>query len=317
MHEESGIGIEHLHFLQDCFIREISKKGIETIGYYVAKYVGPIDNTFKYDEEELSEVGWYEYNDAYKILKDSRRKSLVTAFEQIQLSNKKFETFIEFTTKYGIDVNTYMYKPKKIVKNDDRRLVSISKTLSWCLRHGIAKLGLNMDSEGYVRLDDIMVHPEVDLKGATIEEVQSVVDNNDKKRFSMITKGTVLMIRANQGHSENVGSMIDNSKLLTKIIVPLEKCIHGTTYKALRQIKISGLNKMSRTHIHCAISEPHDLAVVSGARSNSNVLIYVDMAKAMHDGYEFYLSDNGVILSSGKNNDGIIPCEYFEKVVTK
>ena len=47
---------------------------------------------------------------------------------------------------------------------------------------------------------------------------------------------------------------------------------------------------------------------------NCNLIIYIDMKKALDDGYKFYRSNNGVILTPG-NKDGFLPPEYliFEK----
>jgi len=54
--------------------------------------------------------------------------------------------------------------------------------------------------------------------------------------------------------------------------------------------------------------------VISGMRKNCNVFIYVDLKKALEDGFSFFRSQNGVILSPG-NDRGILPIRYFEKVV--
>jgi 2'-phosphotransferase len=62
---------------------------------------------------------------------------------------------------------------------------------------------------------------------------------------------------------------------------------------------------MSRKHIHFAKS----LDAVSGKRSDCNLLVYVDMAKAMDDGIVFYESSNGVILTEGI--DGILDPKYL------
>lgn len=43
------------------------------------------------------------------------------------------------------------------------------------------------------------------------------------------------------------------------------------------------------------------------------VLVHLDVARAMGDGLRFFTSANGVILTSGL--DGTIPPIYFEKVV--
>lgn len=48
--------------------------------------------------------------------------------------------------------------------------------------------------------------------------------------------------------------------------------------------------------------------------SRPDILIYLDIEKAIKDGIEFYVSKNGVILSPG-NQDGIIEPKYFKDVV--
>jgi 2'-phosphotransferase len=53
----------------------------------------------------------------------------------------------------------------------------------------------------------------------------------------------------------------------------------------------------------------------SGARSNTNVFIEIDMGLAMTDGIVFYLSSNGVILSDGVN--GVIEPKYFKNIIYK
>ena len=48
-------------------------------------------------------------------------------------------------------------------------------------------------------------------------------------------------------------------------------------------------------------------------RSSSEVLIYIDVAKAMAAGHKFFRSANGVVLSEGDDN-GFIPPEYFARI---
>lgn len=47
-----------------------------------------------------------------------------------------------------------------------------------------------------------------------------------------------------------------------------------------------------------------------GIRSSCNVLIFVDVRKAIQEGFHFYVSDNGVILTEGP-----IASSYFIKVL--
>lgn len=50
-------------------------------------------------------------------------------------------------------------------------------------------------------------------------------------------------------------------------------------------------------------------------RAGCNLYIYIDVPKAMADGIPFEKSDNGVVLTEGKN--GVLAKEYFSKVVDK
>lgn len=53
--------------------------------------------------------------------------------------------------------------------------------------------------------------------------------------------------------------------------------------------------------------------VISGMRSSSAVLIYLDIKKAMDAGLTFWKSANGVVLCDGGEKD-VIPLECFERV---
>ena len=189
---------------------------------------------------------------------------------------------------------------------EEQKILS-SKYLSWALRHGLSQLNLVPNSEGYVKLSDLISKSDrIIIK----EEVIKIVDNCPKQRFGTKMIDGEMYIRANQGHSKSIGDLIESENLLKKLDTPLDNVFHGTYYKNLELIKSSGLNRMSRKHIHFAKS----LDAASGKRANCNLLVYVDMKKAMDDGIVFYESDNGVILSEGI--DGVIPSKYlfFSKI---
>ena len=69
------------------------------------------------------------------------------------------------------------------------------------MRHGAAKEGIAISSEGYVLVDDILKHKNFISKKYTVEEVKKEVENNDKKRFALKEEEGRLYIRANQGHT--------------------------------------------------------------------------------------------------------------------
>jgi hypothetical protein len=79
------------------------------------------------------------------------------------------------------------------------------------------------------------------------------------------------------------------------------------------QIWEQGLKRMNRNHIHFATGLPEEDGVISGMRGSANILIYLDVEKALKGGMKLYMSENRVILTEGF--DGSIPPEYFDRVL--
>ncbi len=181
---------------------------------------------------------------------------------------------------------------------------TFSKKLSWLLRHGAIKMNLAINSDGYVKVNDITSLP--DFSGLDLPEIQKIVATDDKNRFSLMQYDSLWYIRANQGHSISVGSKINESVIYEQITDPLPYLIHGTYKKNLENIMTTGLNRMSRTHIHMTDSKD----AKSGIRKTCNAIIVIDMKRAMEDGIKFYKSENGVILTNGI--DGVLDAKYLK-----
>lgn len=198
-------------------------------------------------------------------------------------------------------------------------LKEISIALVKILRHDAVKLGLIMDSAGFISLDDILSMRK--FNKISIDDIKKIVETNNKKRFELIEtfskSGAIkYYIRAVQGHSGLVGESIKDDEATNEITLDNisdllgddYKCVHGTNLTAWDIIKTEGLNKMTRKHIHCAISD--DLSKIeSGFRPSSKVIIYIDIKRGLENGLKFYLSKNKVILCP----DIILP-EYFSDV---
>merc|ERR1711907_377778 len=88
--------------------------------------------------------------------------------------------------------------------------------------------------------------------------------------------------------------------------------IHGTYAAAWPSIQKQGLSRMKRQHIHFATGLPASGGVISGMRRSCDLVIHLDLAKALRDGIPMFVSSNGVILSPGI--DGFIAPKYFAKV---
>lgn len=232
------------------------------------------------------------------------------------------------------------------------RSVQISKKLSWLLRHGAESENLPLGPGGFANLADVLNNRKLRGMQISFDEVRQVVEDNEKQRFMMVPVDAPVpdevreangsettkqqpsipstdlkdwKIRANQGHSVKV----EDEGLLEPItadIIP-ESAVHGTTHAAWTMIVESGgLKRMNRNHIHFASGLPTGFKsvvelgtqeaqapVISGMRSNSSILVFVDVRKAMDAGIKFWKSDNGIILTEG-NESGLLPLEYFLRV---
>jgi RNA:NAD 2'-phosphotransferase (TPT1/KptA family)/inhibitor of KinA sporulation pathway (predicted exonuclease) len=187
--------------------------------------------------------------------------------------------------------------------------VRVSKLLSSILRHRAVDLKLPIREDGYVPLEAVLALPSVKRLGAKFALIADVVNQNAKQRFSLQKQSDgSYWIRANQGHSI---ALIQSEKLLTQIRVAAKypHCIHGTYYKAWGSILRTGLSRMKRKHIHFSSKPFLSTETISGMRNTCEVLVHVDMARAMADGIPFYVSSNQVILTEGLN--GVLPPRYI------
>ena len=207
----------------------------------------------------------------------------------------------------------YNTKTNGSKKFDD---IEVSKTMSWILRHGLVECFDNkfIGLDGTVPLDLFLSCPRINKYNMDFDSIQKIVESNDKQRFRLENIDGMWRIGANQGHSKTTTELIDPTKLLERIEEPIELCVHGTSFHAIKLIEKEGLKIMNRTHIHMASDYP-GTNVISGARSSSRVFIEINMEKALTDGIIFYRSANGVILTSGIN--GILEPKYFSKIVYK
>lgn len=192
--------------------------------------------------------------------------------------------------------------------------VALSKKLSYLLRHGAAEAGLAMQPDGFVLLSELLALPQ--MRRATTAEVREVVATNDKQRFMLRDDPDgAVWIRANQGHTLRA---LDDEALLVEVTDPAELpvCVHGTQRRHIGAIRRQGLSRMARNHVHFAAGLPGAGGVISGMRSTSEVLIYLDVPAAMSAGLRLYRSANGVILTPG-DADGLIAPGLFAKLVER
>jgi 2'-phosphotransferase len=174
------------------------------------------------------------------------------------------------------------------------------------LRHDAERLKLQLDAEGYVAVTELLRSAPFRGAHTTLDELQRVVAECPKQRFSLQVRDGAFFIRANQGHS----IAVNEDKLLTPLTSAPPLVFHGTYHAPLAAITTQGLSRMSRTHIHFATG----FDAVSGIRASCTVLIVVDVRRALADGLKFFTSANGVVLTSG-NAAGFLEPKYFAAIL--
>jgi len=169
---------------------------------------------------------------------------------------------------------------------DKRRQRQISKFLSYVLRHNPGSIGIELDEGGWVSVSELLRRSRIAGQSLNLDELKIVVRENDKQRFSFSEDG--LRIRANQGHSVEVN-------LDYKEVVPPEILYHGTARRNVESIRINGLTKGSRHHVH--LSPDPDTALKVGQRHGKPVVLEVQAGRMHKDGNKFYISANGIWLT--------------------
>ena len=205
---------------------------------------------------------------------------------------------------------------KKYDQNKSKNNIHISKFLSLILRHKAKDFGLDVEPSGFIKLDDIISLPQSKQKNITLELVKEIVSNDEKGRFELVNRPPYY-IRAVQGHSMSEVSNEDTMYKLNKNnIFDFPTVVHGTQEDAWELIKKTGLNKMKRNAIHFSIGYNDENHVKSGMRLNCQVFIEINPQLAFFNGFDFFISENKVILCPG-NEQGYLPLEFFKKVKNK
>lgn len=175
---------------------------------------------------------------------------------------------------------------------------SLGVYISYILRHDPDAINVEMDGEGWVKINDLIKNSAFYAKKRIFnrEELMNTVQEDDKQRFQVSQDGR--KIRAVQGHS----TYYVNRKF-EKIEPPL-KLYHGTATKYLDSIMNEGLISKNRHYVH--LSQNIDTATKVGERHGSVVILEVN-AKEMHDkGHEFYYTENKVWLTKS------VPVKYIK-----
>ncbi|POV97055.1 hypothetical protein PSTT_15295 [Puccinia striiformis] len=161
--------------------------------------------------------------------------------------------------------------------------VTLSKTLSYILRHGPIKEKLEIRADGFIRLDGLLKRPK--MENNTINDMKRVVARNVKQQFTIIKEEeadgtTIRYIWANQGHSSKVERpdlipFTDQSELPT--------VVHGTYSKFWNNIgkknSYSISQKITLIMDWIYLDKRALVGFSLGMQASCDIFIYLDVKK--------------------------------------
>lgn len=191
-------------------------------------------------------------------------------------------------------------KEKQQPKNkQDKQYVKLSKFLSLVLRHNPQTIGMTLDDNGWVSVDELICQMGKHGKAIDFATLEDVVNNNNKQRFAFNEDKS--KIRANQGHSLTV-DLGYQSKLPAQVPSTL---YHGTATRFVDNIyAVGAISKMQRQHVH--LSANLDTASAVGKRHGKLAIFTIDTQAMMANGHKFYQADNGVWLTDS------VPVQFIQ-----
>ncbi|MCM2372068.1 RNA 2'-phosphotransferase [Aporhodopirellula aestuarii] len=167
-------------------------------------------------------------------------------------------------------------------------LTRTSKFLSLVLRHRPEVIGLRLDAEGWLDINELIASANQRGTAITLEQLHEVVATCEKRRFALSDDG--LRVRANQGHS------VADVELNLPSTQPPDQLFHGTVAVFLDSIREQGLRRRSRNHVH--LSADRETATKVGSRRGVPVILAVNAGEMNDAGHVFYRSANGVWLTN-------------------
>ncbi|KAL2868038.1 tRNA 2'-phosphotransferase [Aspergillus lucknowensis] len=245
------------------------------------------------------------------------------------------------------------------LKIDSQGYVNVADVLAWrklrSLKVSFAEIVSAVETSDKKRFA-LLYAPQSETSASSTEEAEAEAEAEAEQEATAATATATAkaltasttdqnannyLIRATQGHSiksVEAEALLERLSLNDPEKLP-ETVVHGTYHSVWPMILESGgLRCMGRNHAHFATGPAIDSVlgaigkggstgdgVISGMRGDAQVLIYINLRKALEGGCPFWRSENGVILSEGMSVTGkeggestkVIPVDFFDVVVER
>lgn len=164
---------------------------------------------------------------------------------------------------------------------------TLLRTIAFALRHGPHRFFLNMDAEGWVKLEHLLLalrHERREWADIDLASLRRVAHSNNGTRFEV--RGN--RIRALYGHS--VRGVEGSTPVLPPTLL-----YHGTSRVNVNGILRSGLQPMGRNHVH--LSSDWNYATEVAATKSRPVVLSIRARAAAQTAVRFWKSNEHVWLS--------------------
>ena len=201
--------------------------------------------------------------------------------------------FIESPIHCGVEAELFL---------DARRRVMLSKLMSGLLRHYPWEAGLRIDSEGWVRIDDLVCGIREKWRNkelyqwVTREHIVAVAMLDPKGRFEIRND----RIRARYGHSVEVSIEYERTRIHGALY-------HGTSRDKLVKIMLEGLKPMKRRYVHLTTS--FEDAVETGRRHGKPVVLVINTMCLEKHAIKLYRATKTIYLAPR------VPPECIERIM--
>jgi putative RNA 2'-phosphotransferase len=179
--------------------------------------------------------------------------------------------------------------PAASAKHED-----VSRFLSRVLRHDPDSIGLALDAQGWVRIDELVERAGAHGMALTRDLVLHVAGTNDRQLFACDGAGR---IRASHGHTVPVDLGIEPSQ-------PPLILFHGTAITSVASIRAEGLVPGVRQYVH--LSADAATATSVGRRHGRPVLLRIAAGCMWSAGFKFVRSASAVWLTTA------VPTEFIQ-----
>lgn len=164
----------------------------------------------------------------------------------------------------------------------------LSKAVSRALRHQPWVYELEIDAEGWTRVDDLLTalrRESAEWVSLELKDLELMIAESSKPRHEI--RGP--MIRALHGHSFPGRIHIEPSD-------PPPTLFHGTSFSKVESIRTVGLLPMGRQYVHLS-TDAATAVVIGNRKKGETVVLRIDSASASKAGVVFRRSNDLVWLA--------------------